>query len=327
MAVTVPANVDTSIPELWAKAVLRESLAGGFWKNMTGGEGSGQPIIQKSELLNNPGDTIHIQTTEPLSEAGISGDTAMLVGNEEALATSEMVVIPTLYRHAVRVNRRANKKSIVDLRGEAKMRLAEWGEQKMDSLRFTNFTSVGPTINGDTYVPNLYIVGGGTDEDDVGLGDTLTVEAMQQIKLELVNQLAKPIRFDGLPFYAMVVHPNTMYDLKREDEYRDWVREAERRGPDNPFFKGATAVIDGMTIFEHPNIDNSDNAGSVAVSRGIAFGSEFAVEGLDENVSWAEDEFDYGLEFGIAFSFAFQPRRALELNSIGVLCAAEAPTP
>ena len=75
--------------------------------------------------------------------AGVTGDAVpALVSNEEALSTSEMKVAPVLFRHAVRVNRRANKKAIVDLREEARMRLSEWGLTKVDNKRFAQFSSI-----------------------------------------------------------------------------------------------------------------------------------------------------------------------------------------
>ena len=154
MTATTPTHVDTSINEVWAKKVLRDHLRDGFWGRFTGPEGSGAPIIQKTELLNAPGDTIHIQVTSPLSGAGVSGDTTALEGSEENLTTSEMTVIPVFYRHGVRWYRRANKKSILDLRSEAQMRLAEWGGEKMDDLRFANFAATGSTLNGAAYNAN-----------------------------------------------------------------------------------------------------------------------------------------------------------------------------
>lgn len=327
MATTTPTDVDTSIPEIWAKQTFRTHSIAGFFGRFIGREGSGKAIIQKVELLNKPGDLIHIQITDPLAGAGQSGDTAQLEGNEEALATSEMRCAPVLYRHAVKVNRRANKKSILDLRREARLRLAEWGMVKMDTLRFTNFAATG-TLNSDTYDPHIYVVGGPTDDtgdvDDVGSGDTLTVAAVQQIKLKLKLQHAKPLEVDGHPIYVMVTHPNTLYQLRRETEYRDWVREAEVRGKDNPFFRGATALLDGVVIYEHERVPTVVNATTVDVSKGIAFGAEAFVEALDEDVDWDEDVFDYGHHFGIAYSFATQPRRALEQNSTQVYAAATA---
>ncbi len=324
MAVTTPTNVDASIPEVWAKLVLRDHLYAGFFANMIGGEGSGKPIIQKTELLNNPGDTIHITTSAPLQGAGVSGDTTALEGSEEALSLDSIKVVPELYRHAVRVNRRANKKSIADLRSEARTRLAEWGGQKMDTLRIASFAQTS-AMNGDTYTPNVIVAGGGTGVNDVAAGDKLTVELIQQIRLTLFNNRAKPMTDGGSAIFGLLVAPNTLYDLKRESEYQSWVRDAQVRGDANPFFRGAVAMIDGVVIFEHSNVLVADNGSSVAVSKNIAFGAEAFVEGVDESVSWAEDEFDYGLEFGIAYSFACQSRRALEQNSLQVYAAAEAP--
>ena len=334
MASTTPTHVDTSIKEVWAQRVLREHLVAGFWGKFAGPEGSGSPIIQKTELLNKPGDTIRIQVTTPLTGAGVSGDTTALEGSEENLTTSEMTVVPVFYRHGVRWYRRANKKSILDLREEARMRLGEWGQEKMDDIRFANFVQTS-NLNSATYTPNEYYVKGVADSSDVGTdittediasGDHITVDDVQRIKLALVNQKAKPIKsVDGLPFYAMVVHPNCLYNLKRESEYRDWVREAHRRGADNPMFLGSTAILDGVILYEHPNVPvatNTNPDGAVQYATNIAFGAEAFCEGVDEAPSWDEDSFDYNNEFGIAYKFAFQPRRALALSSLLVYAEA-----
>ena len=327
MATTTPTNVDSSIPELWAKLTLRDMLRAGFWSSKSGAEGSRSALITASDLLNNPGDTVHIQITNPLVGAGVAGDVTALETNEENLATSEMKVIPLLYRHGVRSYTRAQKKSIVDLRMEAKMRLAEWGQEKMDDVRFANFSQLTGAINGETYTAIARSAGGGTGVPaDIAAGDHITVSELQKTKLNLYNNRALPLKSsDGQDFYAAVCHPNSVYNLKREAEYRDWVKDAEVRGAGNPFFVGATAMIDGVLIFQHNNVVTAaDGAASIAVSRNIVFGAEAFVEGLDENVSWAEDTFDYGNQFGIAYGFAFQPRRALAKNSIIVLADAVA---
>lgn len=333
MSVTTPTNVDTSINEVWAKSVLRRHKAAGFWGRFVGGEGSGSPIIQKSELLNSPGDLIHIQVTDPLSGVGVSGDTATLVGNEENLATSEIKASPTLYRHAVRINRRANKKSILDLREEMAMRLSEWGMNKMDTLRFSAFTGTTAPVAGETYTPNVYAVAtadsandGGTTigdtAEDVALADTLSVKAIQVVKLKLTTALAKPLGSDGFPYYVLVASPYATFQLKQESRYESWVRDAEVRGKDNPFFRGALAVIDGVILYEHPNVTRTANVAGVQVANNIAFGAEAFVEALDENPHSNEDTFDYALEFGKSYEFAVQSRRALELSSLQVKCSA-----
>ncbi len=326
MTSTTPTHVDSSIPELWAKLTLRDHLRSGFWANLTGVEGSRAAIIRREDLVNSPGDTIHIQVTNPLAGAGVAGDTTLLEGSEENLTSGSKKVIPLFYRHAVRWYRRANKKSLIDLRGEARLRLGEWGGEKMDDVRFANFTS-SALMNGELYTPNALSVGGGSTPGVVGVADTIDVETLQKIKLALYNNRALPMRTDmGEDIFAMVIHPNTLYNLKRSAEYTDWVREAHERGANNPFFRGAVAMVDGMLLFQHNNVPvASDGETGIAVSRNIAFGAEAFIEGVDEAPSWNEDDFDYGNEFGIAYQFGFQPRRALEKNSIVVYAAAVAP--
>lgn len=324
MTSTTPTHVDTSIPEIWAKDSLRKVKVDGFWGRFVGGPGA--PIVQKAELLNNPGDQIHIQVTDVLSGAGQTGDTSAVEGNEENLATSEIKAAPLLYRHGVRVYQRADKKSILDLRSESRFRLEEWMRDKIDAVRFEKFaaTSLPAPLGSETYTPNIYVVGGGSDVDAVAATDDLTVLALQEIKLKMTLQNAKPIMVDGFPHYIYVTHPYTTFQLKQESRYESWVREARERGPQNPFFRGALAVIDGVILYEHPSVPLVTNAGTVQVSKGLCFGAEFAVEALDENVSFEEDTFDYNAEYGMAVNFAFQPRRALELSSTQVYATAEA---
>ena len=328
MTVTTPTHVDSAIPEIWAKLTLRDQLRGGFWAKFVGGEGARSPIVRRTDLLNAPGDTIHIQITSPLVGAGVAGDTTALEGSEENLSTSELKCVPLLYRHGVRMYRRAVKKSIIDLRNEAKTRLAEWGEEKMDDVRFANFVS-SAVMNGETYTPNTLAAGtGNTVPADVAAGDAITVAFLQKAQLTMYNNRALPLKTaDGNDYFGLVASPNSLHALKRETEYRDWVKDAEVRGKDNPFFQGAFAMIDGVLIFRHNNVVSAlDGTASISVSRNILFGAEAFIEGLDEGVTWAErDHFDYGNEIGFAYSFAFQPRRALAKNSLVLYADNSAP--
>ena len=195
MASTTPTNVDSSIPEIWAKDSLRRVKREGFWGRFTGPEGSGAPIIQKTELLNKPGDLMHIQVTDPLTGNGQTGDTSTVVGNEENLLTSEIKSAPELYRHGVRVNSRASKKSILDLRSEARMRLEEWAKNKIDNLRFTNLvaTSLPAPLGAETYSPTLYGPNSHNTVNGIVAGDTLSVKALQEIRTKMLAAQAVPI--------------------------------------------------------------------------------------------------------------------------------------
>lgn len=339
MAYTLPADLSGTTPEVWARTVLRSHLRGAFWRNMIGREGSGKPIIQKTELLNKPGDLIHIGVTDPLSGTGYKGDDQLLIGNEEKISDSEIKCAPFLVRHAVRWNRRASKKSFLELRPEAKMRLGEWGMSVMDTQRFRFFVSDGSAgvdadgalattadplpVAGETYTPNVYIAGELANEDLIANATgLLTVRDLQVIKVTLEDQLAKPLMtVEGEEVYAVVVSPNAAFNLKRDSEYQSYVENARERAKTNPLFTGALAMIDGMVVFEHSRVPRFTNAHADTVDcmRGIAFGAEAFIEGLDEAVHSEEETIDYGLHKGISYEFAFQPRRALEQNSLQVV--------
>ncbi len=334
---TTPALVDSSILEVWAKDTLRRVKVQGYWGRFVGGEGSGMPIIQKTELLNKPGDLIHVQVTDPLTGSGQVGDTARVVENEESLATTEIKLASVLYRHGVRVNARAQKKSILDLAAEARMRLDEWMRNLIDIKRFTLFlgttSAVLPSaLSGEIYTPNAVsfddVAGSGLDSttpsiDDVDSTDVVSVKGLQALKVRLRVQLAKPLMMDGRPHYVFVTHPYSTFQLKQDSRYEAWVREAADRGKDNPLFTGALCVIDGMIIHDHENVPIVTNSGGLKVSRGIAFGAEAFVEALDENIRFDQDTFDYGNQYGLAIRTAFSARRALELNSIIAYAEAE----
>lgn len=327
MATTTPLHVDSSIARIWANRVLADQLRGAFWEKMVGGEGSRSPIIRQTDLVGKPGDSIVVQITSPLSGAGVAGDETTLEGSEENLSTSDLKVIPLLYRHGVRTFRRAQKKSMIDLRNEAKSRLREWGSEKMDDVRFELFVASG-VLNGEPYTPNTLAAGtGNVVPADVAAGDALTVAFLQVATLTMYNNRAIPLRSaDDGDMFGLVASPNSLHALKRETEYRDWVREAEVRGKENPFFRGAVAMIDGVVIHRHNNVPvAADGTGSIDVSRNIMFGAEAFIEGLDEAPSWAEDTFDYGNQLGVAYAFAFQPRRALAKNSLILYADSEAP--
>lgn len=319
MTVTTPTNVDTSVPEIWAKKVFRSHAQAGFWGPFIGEQGkAGTIIVQNSELLGSPGDLIHFQVTNPLSGAGVTGDTAKLEGNEENLSTSEFKLDTVLNRHAVRSYRRANKRSIIELREEASYRLAEWGQDKMDRNRWSQFTSTNDAdVPGGGYsAPNIKFVNDRANDAALVAGDKVTVDTIRRVRAKLRAQKARPYKLDGRDIFFMVMHPYQAYDLKQDATYNTAVQNAAARGSDNPVFTGMLAMIDGVALFEHFNVPTVVGTGGIKLARSLAFGQEAFIEALDENVSWDEEKFDYGNEIGVAYSYASKARRALELSSL-----------
>src|SRR3954452_12147577 len=117
MATTTVSSADAAIPEVWARKALRSTLRDAFWSRFTGPVGSGAAVIQRTELLDGPGDVMHIPITSSLAGAG-RREEQTLVGNEEVLPITNLGVCPVYYRHAVRTNHLAQQRSVIDILGE-----------------------------------------------------------------------------------------------------------------------------------------------------------------------------------------------------------------
>lgn len=321
MAVTDPTDVTSSIPEKYAKRVLREIEKDTFWSHLVTPEGGAGAFIRRDEVLDKPGETVHIQVTRPLTGAGISGDTATLEGSEESLSTEEITVTPSYVRHGVRVNRRAQKKSLVDLREEAVRRLGEWGRVKVDEDRFSDIQfdfggTPGEEVSGGT--PYIRYAGSATSDATVTASDVMTLAELSKTKYIIRDRKAKPWNVSGQSFYLAVIDPWQEYDLKVTDTaWAQAQREAQVRGAENPLFTGAVGIWDGVVILSADRVPSSIEANTpdVRMSNAMVFGQEAFVEAWGEKPDWAEDTFDYELEWGVAYGHDHGARRGFEYAS------------
>ena len=112
----------------------------------------------------------------------------------------------------------------------------------------------------------------------------------------------RPIRVDGNDYYVMVIHPEVAYDLFELDEFQQIQREAQVRGNDNPLFKGALGIYNGVVIHSHEGVNTFDNGGGAAVkgARNLFMGAQAACFAESSDMMWVEKTFDYGNQLGIS---------------------------
>ena len=330
MSVTNLSAVADVTPEVWAKRTLRDSLVRSFWGRFCGKPGSGAPIAQQFELLGGPGQILHIPTSVPLSGAGKTEEQT-LEGSEEALSLGAMKVCPVFYRHAVRYGRLANQRAAVELMGEARVRLAEWGAAKLDANRWASFkaSALPSPLGSETYTPNKFFAkSSATSVDDLVAADKLTVAAIRRLRVAMIEQGAEAMTdSEGREFFGLAIHPRQSYDLKGDTALSAMMESAGPRGDANPIFTGAIGRIDGIVLYEHSSVPVAVNANAApaACATSICFGKEAFVEGVGEEPIWIGDSFDYRSESGISFGFSAHARRALEKQSMLVYTSAVKP--
>jgi N4-gp56 family major capsid protein len=317
-------------PILWSLKVYEEAKTKMFWNRFSGPEGSGMPVIVKSELLTQPGQTINISQLANLTGSGVSGEST-LRGNEEQLDIRQVQVSPEWYRHAVADTRKARKQINQDFRMKAQGALSYWMAKQMDSSMWTAArltTSQG--FEAGT-ITALYS-GNGTTVDDLDASDTFAVADIRQAAALLAGLDVDKISFPGMPagmgYYLCFIHPYQAYALKADTEWITNQRNAGPRDGANPLFTGALGEIDGVIVHETTQCTASANSNSPAinVAAAVVMGQEALCRGLNEDITWSEQEDDYEFVHGIGVSAAWQDKVLSKNAIVQINSAAVAPS-
>jgi hypothetical protein len=129
-----------------------------------------------------------------------------------------------------------------------------------------------------------------------------------------VNNFIRPMRSDdGVEVYNVFMTPDGIARLKKDGDFLAAWQNAQKRGEENPLFKGTKhggkkgIYIDGLNILEYRNVYHSSTWGGGAVrgQRVLLCGAQalaFADIGTSE---WHEKEFDFGNVKGIAIAKIF----------------------
>jgi N4-gp56 family major capsid protein len=286
------------------------------------------PILRRDDLTKEPGDTIKFDITLALTSAGMTGDTALLEGNEEALKFRQTSVTVNSLQHAARWTKLTQALITHDMRTTALNQLRKWLAGKLDNAIFTEFAGLGATVlptsaqwfAGAATSINTLADGNGTGR--LQLRDLTEIKAYAQS-----NNRIEPLRTeDGNEYFGLVCHPYTIMALKRDDT--NWAqaqRDAQLRGPDNPVFTGAAGVWDGVILYVNNRVPVATNTNTPAIqyASNVFFGAQALSRGYAYYPDWTEELFSYGQEAGIAtFTIFGNKLNVFDLTSAGGASAA-----
>jgi len=332
---------------VWSRDFWAEARNKSFLMSFAGS--SPNSMIQRITELRqtNDGARAVITLISDLQGDGVVGDNT-LEGNEEAGQSHDQIITLDQLRHAERaVGKMAEQKSVVRFRGQAKDKLTYWLSDRLDQIGFLCASGVSLTFNtdGSTRVGSQLsqlafasqIVAPSAnrffrwDASSTSLapGDTTAVAAtdtpswamLVELKSKAVSAYLRPIRTDeGVESYNIFMTPMGMAKLKQDPDFLEAWRHAEKRGNDNPIFKGTPLggkvgiYIDGLNILEYRRVFNTTGAasGSKWGSSGTVDGQRVLLMGAQAlgladigMATWDEKYFDYGNSPGIAVGKIF----------------------
>ena len=331
-------------PEIWARDLFADVIDNLFFtQSGMMGKDDNNVIQIRPELSNKKGDTVTFGLTAKLSGDGIAGDSE-LEGNEEKIsAFSEQVIIDQI-RQATRNKGKLDEQvNGYDMRKDARDKLSIWMQEFIEMQFFlkaggvtnTTLTNVAGDVvagraawsNTPTFIPDAdtaagigdrYLGANASGAASLAITDLITPALISRAKLIAVMASPKirPLRINGRNHFVMFIHPHQAFDLKRNPEFAQAMREAESRGKDNPIFTGALGVWDGVIIHEHEYVPSLDITVAGHSFRGAAAGTDFTADAfrallcgrqavgfaqaMPKGQGWVEKLFDFDNQFGVA---------------------------
>lgn len=295
--------------KLWDEKLFRDSVKESYFERFMG-EGQSSLVQVKNQLLKDKGDRIRFGLRMRLVGDGVTSG-QQLEGNEESLTTYDYDVTLEQYRHAVRdEGALSRQRAMFSITDESKMALKDWMSEKIDQLAFDAL------VASPTKVMYLDSSGVPLVTDTPGTAQSALHATNSKLNLNFISYIKagakngwnrtqipiRPVKVDGKEYFILLVHNDVMYDLKVSSAWQQAQREAQIRGDQNPLFKGAAGIWDGVVIHEHENIPiaNDGGGGSVAWAKCAFMGQQSLCWAWGKRVETKQETFDYGNEIGHA---------------------------
>ena len=206
-----------AIPKLWSKALEKE-FEKRLWLKRYIGKSGFPAIVEKDELLENPGDTIWINKINLLQASGDLGTQHTLSGQEEKLSPSRVGLIPERKGNAICWPHIMTRKVPFDLKNESKDLLAYWAAEKLERMLLASAVTGGTVIYAGTATSAGTITG----------TDVLTADAIKRAWAILSGNSAPSV--DGaVGSYIALTHGWAEADLMNDPEWLNAVRYRQEK--------------------------------------------------------------------------------------------------
>lgn len=305
------ADDNALIPKVISKRLYRELMLRSFFGKFMG-KGMNNIVQVKTDLTKKKGDTITFGLVKKLSGNGVK-DYQTLEGREERLYDASSEVDIHLYRHAVITESELDEQKIsYDLYKEMKEALMMWGEEKIEKLCFDAlYTSPNIVMSGDTGHNDSGVFGIESSLAagiaGVTAGNRMTSDFLSKIRTFAETgggrryQPIRPIKVNGKPYYVMLVHPDVLYDMRKDSSIVAAHKDAMERGINNPLFQHANVIWDGVLVYSNEQCLIGKNASTYAYARSALLGAQALTWAWAKRPKLVKDERDFGDEVALCW--------------------------
>ena len=298
-------------------------------------------IVQlKEDLTKKKGDRITYALVNRLTNDAVTGS-GVLDGNEESLVSRSHMLTVDKRRNGVVIDEMSEQKSAISLRNAGRAMLKSWAleDTRTLTIKALNSQRAGNTI--ETYftgaelearlvasatTTNTWLVnnadrilwgsagsGGSvfvTEHNKLDAsGDLMKASVLSKAKLlaQTASPNITPIRTKGdEEWYVAFLHPRQINDMVQSDTvFLSAQREARERSKENPLFRGADYVWDGIIIRSLPELpviaaSALTSGSSAATVQGFLCGAQALGFGLAKRWTSKTMDKDYDDKMGVA---------------------------
>ena len=330
---------------LLANAVNKSSY---FTRKMMGeGKNSRLPIQMLTDLQSDAGDEITVDLLMPMSMEPIIGDET-LDGKEQPLKYyTDRLRIDQVRGGVDLGGRMTRKRTLRDIRQDAKRAATDWWKRLFDELFFIYLSGAQPQmdqgyvwkrnnaffdVNGVTAPDSQHIMYGGnaTAKGDVATDDGFTLRLIDRAvaKAETMGGDSGddismlPIEIEGGEHYVALMHTFQFDALKSDTATGQWLdiqkAAAGAEGRKNPIFDGSEGMYANTILHKHRNVLRFNDYGSganVPAARGLFMGAQAAFIAFGSNgnglrFDWTEEVKDHGNAVKIGTNSIFGVKKA-----------------
>lgn len=319
--------------KVWSKKLIFETIEATYIKKFMG-TSKDSLLYRKDELEKSAGDRIRCGLRVQLSGAGTLGDET-LEGEEEAAQFYYDDLVVNQLRHATRVAGKVTEQRVpYDLRADNKDALRDWHADRLDTAFFNQLGGYTPANSDLRYtgqnsvgaVDSNHIIRARSEGSDASIStaDTFTLSLIDQcvVKAKTLRQanglpIIRPLKIDGGDHYVMFLHPYQVKAMRTSTNSGDWldIQKAATSGGEkskNAIFTGALGMYNNVILHEAVRVPPGINSGGTDAQsntrRAIFCGAQAGLIGYansenGEKMSWFEELFDYGNQFGVAAGY------------------------
>lgn len=298
------------------------------------GEGPGNVIQVRKELVKKKGDTMKNFIFAKLTGEGVTGDST-LEGNEVALSPYAQTALIDMIRHAVRLDgEMTEQRSEIVLPPEMIEHLGIWAKDfgtelcsyylagtrgnRSGMIHSTAYAGHASNAFAAPDSAHKLIAGAGTEAGLLAT-DKMNTQLLDTSvkKISLLQNSGTPMRkaqlkgAKGASGLVAFMPPEHIYDLEQDPTFQAALQHGAVRGSDNPMFTGVDYVWRGLGIKRIDSLPLVTNgAGGANYARTVICGAQAlsiflgGTKGMDGEVGWwkfvKKDDFDYYNQLGMA---------------------------